>query len=404
MTQRKLSAGIIKSVVEYNRYCKDRWCNRLSEIPLRPTWAEVDLSAIAHNVREFAGIVPSKTQLMAVVKADGYGHGAVQTARAAISAGASFLGVALVEEALELRQNGITEPILILGFTPREYAAALCEHNLTPTVFTLPEAEAFSDVAVRYGKRLDVHVKVDTGMSRVGCFPCEAADGFIRQIASLPGLTMTGLFTHFATADQRDQEYARNQLTQFLSLVQRLESQGITVPIKHAANSAAAIGFPDSHLDMVRLGISLYGFYSSDEVSRERVNLRPVMTLKSQIVFLKEVPAGTAVSYGCTYTTPEHSLLATIPVGYADGYARRLSNRGQVLVRGVRAPVVGRVCMDQIVINVQDVPGVTEGDEVVLFGRQGDTFIHADELARWLDTINYEIVTSVSHRVPRIYV
>lgn len=376
----------------------------MSGIPLRPTWAEVDLSAIAHNVREFAGIVSSKTRLMAVVKADGYGHGAVQTARAAISAGASFLGVALVEEALELRQNGITIPILILGFTPREYAPALCEHDLTPTVFTLPEAEAFSAVAVRYGKRLDVHVKVDTGMNRVGYFPCEEADGFICQIASLPGLNLTGLFTHFATADQRDQTYARNQFARFLSLINRLERQGVSVPLKHAANSAAAISFSDAHLDMVRLGISLYGFYPSDEVSRETVNLRPAMTLKSRIIFLKDVPASTAVSYGCTYTTPEQSRLATIPVGYADGYARRLSNRGQVLVRGVRVPVVGRVCMDQTVINVQGVPGVAEGEEVVLFGRQGDTVIDVDELARWLDTINYEIVTSISYRVPRIYV
>ncbi len=376
----------------------------MSGMPLRSTWVEVDLAAIAHNVREFAGIVSSKTRLMAIVKADGYGHGAVQTAHAAVSAGASFLGVALVEEALQLRQNDITAPILILGFTPREYAAALCEYNLTPTVFTLPEAHAFSDAAVRYGKALDVHVKVDTGMGRVGYFPCEEADGFIRQIASLPGLKLTGLFTHFATADHSDQAYAKSQLARFLSLVERLERQGITIPVKHAANSAAAISFSESHFDMIRLGISLYGLHPSDEVSRETLNLRPAMSFKSHINFLKDVPANTAVSYGCTYTTSSASRLATIPVGYADGYSRRLSNCGKVLVRGVKVPVVGRVCMDQTVINVQDVPGVAEGDEVVLFGRQGDASIHVDDLARQLETINYEIVTSISCRVPRIYV
>ncbi len=375
----------------------------MSGFPLRPTRAEVDLAAIAHNVREFRRIIPAETRIMAVVKADGYGHGAVEVARQAVAAGSSFLGVALVEEGIILRQNGISTPILVFGFTPREYGPLLCEHKLVPTVFTIPEAEAFSASAERCGQKLPVHVKVDTGMSRAGYFPSEGAVDFIAHISACPGLELSGLYTHFAAADSGDLSHAQWQLERFLQLAGRLERRGLHIPIKHAANSAAAMFLPEAHLDMVRIGISLYGLSPSAE-RRGTVDLRAAMAFKTRIAYMKKVPAGTSVSYGCTYTTARDSLLATLPVGYADGYSRRLSNGGgRVLVRGHLAPVVGRVCMDQIIVDVSEVPAVCQGDEVVLFGRQGENVLTVDEIAQRLETINYEVVTTVSRRVPRVY-
>jgi alanine racemase len=340
---------------------------------------------------------------MAVVKADGYGHGAVAVAREAVSAGASFLGVATVEEALELRDGGITSPILVLGFTAGDYAPLLLEHDISATVFTWAEAETFSREALRFGRKQPVHVKIDTGMSRVGCFPCETADQFVRQLADLPGLALGGIFTHFAAADQADLTYTRWQLQRFLTLCDKLTRQGIRIPLRHAANSAAALRLPEAHLEMVRVGIALYGLCPGDAVSAEAAALRPAMAFKSKVVFLKSVPAGTSVSYGCTYTTKEQAILATLPVGYGDGFPRRLSNLGQVLIRGRRAPVVGRVCMDQVIVRADHIQGIAAGDEAVLFGSQGDEVLSADEVAAWLETINYEVVTAVSRRVPRVY-
>lgn len=371
-------------------------------LPLRPTWAEIDLGAIRHNIQQFRLHISSRTQLMAIVKADGYGHGAVQVARTAVAAGVSFLCVGMVEEAIELRENGLTTPILILGFTPQEYASYLVQYNLTPSVFTLAEAQAFSRAAVQSATRLDVHIKVDTGMARVGCQAGEA-DSFVQQIAALPGLQVAGLYTHFASADQADLTFARLQLSRYLALVQRLEAQGIMIPFKHVANSAAAICMPEAQLDIVRLGIGLYGLYPSAEVSQKQIQLRPAMTLKAKIIYIKDVPAGVGVSYGSTFVTTQPTRIATLNIGYGDGYRRQLSNLGQVLVHGKRVPIVGRICMDQTMINVQDVAGVQAGDEVVVFGRQNGAQLPADEVASWLDTINYEVVTAISRRVPRIY-
>lgn len=370
--------------------------------PKRPVWAEVDLDAIAHNVREFLGILPRKTRLMAVLKADGYGHGAVEVAKASLEAGATFIGTALTEEAVELRENGITAPILVLGFTPATYAPLLFEYEITPTVFTMHEAKAFSDMAVKTGKTLNVHVKADTGMSRIGVFPCERAFEFVQKVLALPGLKVEGLYTHFASADAEDMSYAREQLAAFVALDERLKAGGMKIPILHAANSAAAMFFPESHLDMVRIGISLYGLYPAKN-RRDRVRLKPAMSLKARIVCLKDVPPATRVSYGCTYVTKRESRLATLPLGYADGYPRLLSNRGRVLVGGQTAPVAGRVCMDQLIVDVTGIPGVCEGDEAVLFGTQQGASLSADEVADWLGTINYEVVTALRQRVPRIY-
>ena len=389
------------SAVEYNINCKDRWCPVLRELPLRPTWAEIDLAAITHNIQQFRSHISPRTRLMAIVKANAYGHGAVQVARTAVAAGVSFLSVGMVEEAIELRENGLTAPILILGYTPKEYAPYLVQYRLTPSVFTLPEAQAFSQAAVQAKTKLEVHVKVDTGMTRVGC-QAQEADSFIRQLAAMPGLQITGLYTHFASADQQDLTFARLQLARYLALVERLEARGIKIPLKHVANSAAAMSMPEAQLDMVRLGIGLYGLYPSAEVNRSQIQLQPAMTLKAKIVYLKDVPAGVGVSYGSTYVTTQPARIATLNIGYGDGYRRQLSNRGQVLVHGQRVPVVGRICMDQTMINVQDVPGVQAGDEVVLFGQQDGALLSVDEVASWLDTINYEVITAISRRVPRV--
>jgi len=375
----------------------------LCGFPLRPAWAEINLAAIGHNVRQFKSHLSPKTLIMAIVKADGYGHGAVEVAREAVAAGVSFLGVGLVEEAVQLRENGFDVPILILGFTPAEYGPYLCRYNLTPTVFTLEEADAFAGAARSCAQTLTVHVAVDTGMGRVGCFPCEKADSFIAHVAALQGLALQGIYTHFASADQADKSFACWQLKRFNDLVRRLETQGIHIPVKHTANSAAAIDLPEAHFEMVRLGISLYGLYPSAEVQRSTVALRPAMSLKARIIFTKDIPAGTGVSYGSTYVADRPVRIATLPLGYGDGYPRKLSNIGQVLVRGKRVPIVGRVCMDQTMINVQDVGGVVAGDEAVMFGRQGEAQLHVDEVAGWLDTINYEVVTRISGRIPRVY-
>ncbi|MBS3886388.1 MAG: alanine racemase [Dethiobacter sp.] len=372
--------------------------------PLRPAWAEINLAAIGHNVRQFKNHLSPKTSIMAIVKADGYGHGAVEVARAAVAAGVSFLGVGLVEEAVQLRENGFDVPILILGFTPAEYAPYLCQYKLTPSVFTLEEADAFARAARNCAQTLAVHVAVDTGMGRVGCFPCEKADGFIAHLAALQGLVLQGIYTHFASADQSDKSFACWQLKRFNDLVHRLAAQGIHIPVKHTANSAASIDLPEAHFEMVRIGISLYGLYPSAEVERSAVALRPAMSLKARIIFTKDIPAGTGVSYGSTYVANRLERIATLPLGYGDGYPRKLSNVGQVLVRGKRAPIVGRVCMDQTMINVQDIGGVLAGEEAVLFGRQGKALLHVDEVAGWLDTINYELVTRISGRIPRVYV
>ncbi|NLM51980.1 MAG: alanine racemase [Firmicutes bacterium] len=371
--------------------------------PLRPTWAEIDLGAIAYNLRQFKSLLSPETKLMAIVKANGYGHGAVQVARTAVAAGASFLSVGMFEEAVELRENGLQAPILILGFTPKEYAPYLLQYNITPSVFTPAEARAFSEAAVKAGQIMEVHVKVDTGMTRVGCFPCDKADDFIHYVSTLPGIRIAGLYSHFATADQVDLEFAKKQLKRFLALVRRLEQKGIHIPLKHIANSAGVIQLPEAQLDLVRIGIGMYGLYPSPEVKKDFLKLRPAMALKAKIIFLKDVPAGVGISYGRTYITKKPAKIATLNVGYGDGYSRLLSNKGQVLVHGRRVPIVGRICMDQTMIDVTDVDNVRAGDEAVLFGCQQGAELHVDEVAGWLGTINYEVITSISRRVPRVY-
>jgi alanine racemase len=378
------------------------------------TWAEIDLQAYAHNITELKRISRPPARLMAVVKANGYGHGAVEVAREALQNGAQYLGVARINEAVPLRAAGLEAPILIFGYSSPDIAPSLIEHDLTQSVYSLSTASALSENAARQGKKIKVHLKVDSGMGRLGFLldaknntaddiPAQDPLAEIEAITRLPGLTVEGIFTHFATADSADKSYANLQLDRFMDLLTRLKKEGLQPPLRHAANSAALIDMPDSHLDMVRPGIATYGLHPSDEVNKSNVDLKPVMTLKSKIIHLKRVAPGFNISYGITFQTKNPTTIATVPVGYADGFNRLLSSRGYMLVHGRRVPVVGRVCMDLTMLDVGAISGVALEDEVVVFGKQGNGAVTADEIASSLDTINYEIVSSITGRVPRVY-
>lgn len=370
---------------------------------LRPTWAEIDLGAIAHNIKLIKDYVGSETRVMAVLKADGYGHGAGAVARAALRAGAEYLGVATPDEAVELREGGIRGPILVMGpCLPGCSEDKMVELDITQTVCTLEQAEATERAAARRGKRALVHIKVDTGMGRLGVPAGEGAD-FIARVRNYPHLEIEGLFTHFAAADEGDKSYTWEQYKRFMKLVEELEERGLGVPpLKHVCNSAALLDLPEMHLDMVRPGALLYGFHPGPHVVK-RLPLQPALSLKSRIVFLKGVEAGARLSYGLTYTAARATRIATIPIGYADGYRRLFSNRSEVLVRGRRAPVVGRVCMDQCLIDVGQIPAVAIGDEVTLIGRQGDEEITAIELADLAGSLAIDLTCGIGKRVPRLY-
>jgi alanine racemase len=365
------------------------------------TWAEVDLDAIAHNARGLKECVGEETELMAVVKANAYGHGAVPVARTALENRATRLAVNRALEGVELRQAGITAPVLILGYSLPIEAETVVRWDLTPTVTTVEGALALSSMSDRQGKVTSIHVKVDTGMGRFGLLPDEVV-AFVRRISELPGLKLEGLFTHFALADSADKTYTRRQFGLYMQVVEQLEDAGFTIPLKHVANSAAALDLPEMHLDMVRCGIALYGLRPSDEVE-PAIPLEPSMVLRSRVARVRTLPPGSSISYGCTYTTTRPAPVALVPVGYGDGYHRILSNRGSVLIGGKRAPIVGRVCMDQFVVDVTDIEGVRQDDEVVVFGRQGEEEISAEEVAALAGTINYEVVTSILPRVTRVY-
>ncbi|MEW5898827.1 MAG: alanine racemase [Bacillota bacterium] len=368
-----------------------------------PVWAEVDLKAIAYNVRQIRQMVPLRTEVMAVVKANAYGHGAVEVARTALANGAGRLAVARVSEGEQLRKAGIAAPILLLGYTPPGQFADVLRFSLGQTVYSVEMAAQLSELAGRRGGKAVVHVKVDTGMGRLG-FPAEDASvREVLQIARLPHLEVEGVFTHFATADSRDKRYTLEQLERFLAFLDALRREGLAVPFRHCANSAAIIDLPAAHLDLVRPGIALYGLYPSKEVDRSRLRLEPAMALKARVAQVKRVPAGFKISYGATYETPAPTVIATLPVGYADGYTRLLSSRGKVLIHGQKAPVVGRVCMDQCMVDVGHIPDVAPGDEAVLFGRQGEVLLPVEEVAEAIGTINYEVVSQINSRVPRVY-
>lgn len=366
----------------------------------RPTAALIDLNALDHNFKEVLSRTDGR-KILAVVKARAYGHGAVAIARRLVQLGTDMLGVALVEEGRELRNAGIEAPILVMGGVMPGQAEAIAALNLIPAVFSLPVAQALSGAAIGLKTTVTVHVKIDTGMGRIGTTP-EAAVQLIEELKSLKGVDVQGLMTHFADADLKDKQFSSEQMDRFDALLKTLQARGIDIPLRHAANSAAILDYRRALFTMVRPGLMLYGYNPVKD--KTAANIKPVLSLGTRISFLKKVPAGVSISYGRTFITRRESVIATIPIGYADGYSRGLSNRGEALVRGMRAPVVGRVCMDMCMLDVTDVPGVSEQDDVVLIGKQGAESISADDIAAWTGTIPYEILCGISSRVPRVYV
>ena len=364
----------------------------------RPVWAEIDLSAIRRNIVALRGLLPAATRFCAVVKADAYGHGAEMVARTAVEAGADFLAVAILDEALHLRGAGFELPILILGYTPPEQADVVVAAGLRQTVFAMDQAVALSAAAARAGKEAVLHIKIDTGMGRLGVRPDEAGE-FAAAVAALPGVDVEGAFTHFACADHADKASANRQFALFLRALESIAGRGVRLRIRHCANSAAIVDMPGTHLDMVRAGIAQYGLHPSGETSRV-VELCPAMRLRARVVMVKDVAAGVPLGYGGAYVTGRRSVVATMPLGYADGWFRGLGNRGRVLFDAGFALMVGRVCMDQFLVDVTGL-GVCEGDEALLFGGVG---LPVEEVADLVGTINYEVVCAVGKRVPRVYV
>ncbi|ALC90719.1 alanine racemase [Bacillus sp. FJAT-18017] len=369
----------------------------------RDTWAEISLEAITYNTEQFKKHIGENVKLMAVVKADGYGHGSFRVAKAALLAGAEYLAVALLDEALELRQAGINEPILVLGYTPARSVKKAILGNIELTVFSKETLQEIINQSREMKRRVAVHLKIDTGMTRIGVQTKEEALTLVKMSESADNVLLKGIFTHFANADSEDPSYTAKQFSQFQTVVSFLEKNKIHIPFKHCCNTAATMSFPAMHLDMVRVGIGLYGLYPDASLKKHTLTLKQAMTLKTKIASLKIVPANQPISYGCTYLPPKESVIATLPIGYADGLSRLLSNRGQFLVKGQKAPIVGRVCMDQTMIDVSDIPSSQFDDEAVIFGQNGNAFQEIDEIARIMETINYEVVCLVGKRVPRVY-
>jgi alanine racemase len=370
----------------------------MKELALRPTWAEIDLDALTSNYEEIRRIVGPDIKILGVVKADAYGHGSLECARTLCDAGVDMLAVAFIDEAIALRQGGITEPILLLGFTAKEHIPDLVRWDVIPGVYQLDFAKTLSDYCMEAGIRHPIHIKIDTGMGRIGIGWCDAAKE-IEVMGQLEGIELQGLYSHFSTADATDKTYTQEQVRRYQQVVAELAAKDIHIPIKHIANSAGIFDVEGVHFDMVRPGIILYGLYPSTEVDRSKIDLKPVMTLKSTIVHLKTIQPGESVSYGNHFVATENRLIGTLPIGYADGYTRMLNGIAKVWIAGQQVPVVGNICMDQCMIDLTDVDEVSLYDEVELFGNN----ISADILAEALGTINYEITCMVNKRVPRVY-
>ena len=380
-------------------------CSTLSPTALptafdRPTVAKISLSALSHNFREARRRAMGR-KILAVVKAQAYGHGAVAVSRHLLGLGADMLGVALIEEGKELRKAGIDARILVMGALFPEQAEAIVRLDLIPVVFDMALVRALSKAARSLNKKIPMHVKIDTGMGRIGLAPEQAME-FIEEVRKIDNVIVEGLMTHFADADLKDKNFATGQMERFETLIKALEAQGTDLPLRHAANSAALLDFNRAFFTMVRPGLMLYGYNPLEEAGE--VDLQPALSLVTRIAFIKRLPTGMPVSYGRTFITKRESLIATIPIGYADGYSRGLSNKGEAIVRGVKVPIAGRVCMDMTMLDVTDVPEAREGDEVMLIGTQGNERITADDIASKTGTISYEVLCGISGRVPRVYV
>ena len=371
-------------------------------IGTRPVWAEVYLESLIHNMRETRKITPKSAMIMAAVKADGYGHGVEMCAKTFLENGADRLAVSSADEAFQLREMGIEAPILCLGFTPEYQYEKSVRKGVTVTLFEDSQVEALAKISKSIGIEAVFHAKLDTGMARLGYMTeKESVDSIVRA-AGTEGLVMDGVFSHFAVSDEKDKTYTKNQFDQYMGIVNEIEKE-VDIPVKHISNSAAIIDLPEYSLDMVRAGIMLYGYYPSPEVDTTKIELRQAMTLKTSVAFVKTVPKGAGVGYGLTYYTGEESRIATIPVGYADGYSRLLTNKGYVGVRGEKASIVGRVCMDQCMIDVSKVPDVELGDEVTLLGLPGGPAPDGEQLADLLGTIQNDVICMPTRRIPRVY-
>lgn len=377
----------------------------------RPTRVELSLDALRHNLQAFRNAIPQGCRLMASVKANAYGHGAVEVAREAERFGVDYLGVAFLDEALQLRKAGIQTPILVLGFVAADALSVAREHNITISLFRDDIIEAAAKLPADVsGRKLKVHIKIDSGMGRLGVIGKDAAVSFIEKALQIPQLEVEGMFTHYARADEADKNYTMLQYDRFREVAEYVEQKGLPIPIIHAANSAAGIDTPHFAGGMLRLGISMYGLFPSEEVNQQRIELEPVMTLKTEVVMVKTAPAGWGISYGTRYVTKGEERIGTLPIGYADGFSRMLTGKAHGLVRGVKVPVRGTICMDQCMIALD--PAVSDtaslpvepGEEVVLIGRQGNAVITVEEVAQQLGTLNYEVICMLAARVPRIYV
>jgi alanine racemase len=367
----------------------------------RPTRCVIDLQALRWNFRQIRQKVGRHVKILSMVKANAYGHGAPAIAKTLAADSSDAFGVATLEEAVELRQAGIREPIIVLAGIYPEQIDQFLENKLTPVVHEVQTLRTVEAAIRRRGARLNIHLEVDTGMGRTG-FLAGEVDLWLAELTKLKALSLEGVFSHFSDAESANEQYTEIQLRCFLSVIKRLRATGIAPSLVHMAKSAAVVTVPSSHFTMVRPGLALYGLYPSLDTARE-ISLKPILSWKTAVLQLKRVPKKSSLGYGRTFVTRRESVIATLPVGYADGYRRVLSNRGVVLVRGGRAPVVGRVSMDLTMVDVTDIAGVEQGDEVVLLGRQGDAVISADEMAGWSNTISYEILTSIGTRVPRVY-
>ena len=377
---------------------------------VKRTWAKVDINSIRHNFREIKNKLNKKTKILCVLKADAYGHGAEFLVKEYEKLGADWYGVSNLDEAMQLRKVGAKQPILIFGYTPCDCVEVLANNNISQAVFSFEYAKKMQEECQSRGVKIKAHLKIDTGMSRIGFFAQDAESRNksvqeILKIHAMPEIELEGIFTHFSVADDvnHNREYTLRQIENFKKVIGDLEAHGVYIPLKHCCNSGGIINFPDMHLDMVRAGVILYGLYPSEEV-RDKINLKPAMQLKTVVSQVKDIPGGTSVSYGRTFVAEKGIKVASVAVGYADGYSIKFSNNSEMLIHGKRAKILGRVCMDQLMLDVSGIENVAEGDEVTIFGESGGSILTVDELAKKIGTINYEIICLVGKRVPRVYV
>ena len=368
----------------------------------RPTWVEIDLNALRHNLLAIRKWVGPQIKILGIVKADAYGHGDYEVSRVLLNNGVEMLGIAILEEGIQLRDKGIKAPLLLLGGIFEEQIDTVIQYGLTPTVYDLKLAEVLSKRAYYFNTIMKVHVYVDTGMGSIGVKHDKAVE-FVKFAKNLKNLLIEGIYTHCSSSDEKDSAFTNLQIKRFRDVLDALDTIKVCIPLRHMANSGAILDYPEAYFNMVRPGLSLYGLYPSEDVSRD-VGIKPVMSFKTRIIHIKDMDAGDVVGYGRTYRIAKPTRVATLPMGYDDGYSRLLSNQGKVIIRGKKASIIGRVCMDQCFIDVTDIKDVSVGDEVVLYGNQGKETISIGSVAKQLNTIPYEVICSISNRVPRIYI